>query len=117
MGLSHRAAGALRAAGHDVAHLREQGLQRLPDEGIVEKAVAEGRVIVTSDLDFGRIVALSRRSVPSVVTLRLEDMRPEGVSLALCDVVARFEEDLGRGALVTVDERGIRVRPLPLPGG
>jgi hypothetical protein len=58
MGVSMRVVEWLRNNGHDVTHLREQGLQRLPNGGIFKKAVAEDRVIVTFDLDFGEIAAL-----------------------------------------------------------
>ena len=75
MGLAPRTAQHLRERGHDAAHLGEQGLQRLPDVQIVAKAIAEQRIILTHDLDFGRIVALSRARAPSVVTFRLDDMR------------------------------------------
>jgi predicted nuclease of predicted toxin-antitoxin system len=65
MGLAQRTAEYLRGHGYDAVHLREQGLQRLSDQSIVAKALAEGRVILTHDLDFGRIVALSRGQLPS----------------------------------------------------
>lgn len=106
----------LRAQGHDAVHLSEQWLQRLEDDEIVEKALAEGRIILTHDLGFGRIVALSRASVPSVITLRLDDMRPVQVNHYLAEVLAHFAEQLEMGALVSVNERGIRVRPLPIKG-
>ena len=50
----------LNSHGHDATHLRDEGLQRLPNGGIFEKAIAESRVVVTFDLDFGEIVALCR---------------------------------------------------------
>ena len=54
MGLARSTVAFLRAQGHDAVHLRDQRLQRLEDEEIIEKARAEGRVILTHDLDFGR---------------------------------------------------------------
>jgi len=57
MGLARSSADFLRDQGYDTIHLREQGLQRLDDDDIVNKARAEGRVILTQDLDFGRIMA------------------------------------------------------------
>jgi predicted nuclease of predicted toxin-antitoxin system len=60
MGLARSTVAFLRAQGHDAVHLRDQGLQRLEDEEIIEKARAEGRVILTHDLDFGRIIAVRR---------------------------------------------------------
>ena len=116
MGLARSTVAFLRAQGHGAAHLRDQGLQRLRDNEIVEKAVAEGRVILTHDLDFGRIVAVSGATVPSVITFRLQDMRPAQVNRYLAEVLARFTAELEAGALVSVNERAIRVRPLPVKG-
>jgi len=33
-------------SGTDATHLRDEGLQRLPNGGIFEKAIAESRVVV-----------------------------------------------------------------------
>jgi len=114
MGLARSTVASLRAQGHDAVHLREQGLQQLEDYEIIEKARAEGRVILTHDLDFGRIIAVGRASVPSVITFRLNDMRPAQVNRYLAEVLVRFAEQLEAGVLVSVNERGIRVRPLPI---
>jgi len=114
MGLAHSTVAFLRACGHDAIHLRDEGLQRLSDDKIVEKALSEGRIILTHDLDFGRILALSRGRLPSVVTFRLADMRPVQVNYYLDEVIGRFAEQLEGGALVSVSERGIRVRSLPV---
>jgi predicted nuclease of predicted toxin-antitoxin system len=117
MGIAESSIASLRAQGYDATHLREQALQRPDDESIIAKARDEGRVILTHDLDFGRIVALSRAGSPSAITFRLGDMRPSRVNHYLSQVLARFSGDLEKGALVSVNERGIRVRPLPiLPG-
>ena len=80
MGLAQSTSSFLRALGHDVVHLRDQGLQSLTDEKVIDKSLAEGRIILTHDLDFSRIVALSRGSLPSVITFRLPDMRPVEVN-------------------------------------
>ena len=74
MGLARSTAAFLRDAGHDAVHLRELGLQRLGDDGIIDKARQENRIVLTHDLDFGRLVALSRAGQPSVITFRLADM-------------------------------------------
>lgn len=57
MGVSGRIVSWLREQGYDAIHLRDEGLQRLPDREIFGKAVAEDRVILTFDLDFGEIAA------------------------------------------------------------
>jgi predicted nuclease of predicted toxin-antitoxin system len=116
MGLAQSTVAFLRAQGHDAVHLRDQGLQQLEDVEIVQKARAEGRVILTHDLDFGRIVALGGTRVPSVITFRLGDMRPSQMNQYLSAVLERFAEQLERGALVSVTDSGIRVRSLPIEG-
>jgi predicted nuclease of predicted toxin-antitoxin system len=114
MGLARSTTAFLRAQGHDAVHLRDEGLQRLDDQDIIVKARQEHRVILTHDLDFGRIIALSGANIPSVITFRLADMRPPQVNAHLSEVIHRFSEALARGALVSVGERGIRVRALPI---
>jgi predicted nuclease of predicted toxin-antitoxin system len=116
MGLAQSTARHLKTRGHDVVHLRDEGLERLPDDQIVAKAIAEHRAIITHDLDFGRIVALSGDSVPSILTLRLTDMTPANVNPALDLALESASPAIGRGALVTVSDQGIRIRPLPVAG-
>ena len=53
MGVSQTVVKSLREMGYDAKHLREEGLQCLPDPLIIEKAKIECRVILTFDLDFG----------------------------------------------------------------
>jgi len=117
MGLARSTADFLRRRGYDAVHLREQGLQRMDDHDIVSKARAEGRVILTHDLDFGRIIALSQSHLPSVVTFRLSNMQPHQVNHYLAEALDRFAEQLESGALISVRERAIRVRLLPISDG
>ncbi|MBI2684796.1 MAG: DUF5615 family PIN-like protein [Acidobacteria bacterium] len=58
-GLSEATVRFLRDSGHDATHQRERGLHRLPDVAIMEKAAAEGRIVLTLDLDFGELHAIS----------------------------------------------------------
>ncbi len=64
MGVSLRVAEHLRTGGHDVCHLSDEGLQRLPDGEIFQKATAEKRVVLTFDLDFGEIAARCTGPMP-----------------------------------------------------
>lgn len=114
MGLAQSSAAYLRKKGFDAIHLRDEELQRLEDEDIIEKARAEERVILTHDLDFGRLIALSQGQFPSVITLRLDNMRPTFVNHYLDQVLAQSSSELEAGALVSVNERAIRVRTLPI---
>ena len=72
MGISPRTVGFLRDMGYDAAHLHDEGLDRLSDPDILAKARRERRVLLTHDLDFGELVAVSEARLPSVVTFFLQ---------------------------------------------
>ena len=65
--LSIRLAPLLRDAGHDCVHVHERELLGAPDEAVMAAAVAESRVLVSMDTDFGESLATSNASLPSVV--------------------------------------------------
>lgn len=114
MGVSMRVVESLRSAEHDVVHLRDEGLQRLPNGEIFQKAHAEGRVLMTFDLDFGEIVALSRPKIVSVILFRLHNTRSDHVVKRLETVPTQSSDDLASGADVVVEEGRHRVRKLPI---
>jgi len=114
MGLAQSTANFLKSHGHNAVYLRDQGLQSLPDDEIIEKARQEERIILTHDLDFGRLIALSQSRLPSVITFRLDDMKQAQVNHYLTETPARFEADLIAGALVSINEQAIRARTLPI---
>jgi predicted nuclease of predicted toxin-antitoxin system len=64
MGVSLRVVEWLRSSGHDAIHLRDEGLQKLPNGEIFRKAIREQRVVLTFDLDFGEIVAAGGGTSP-----------------------------------------------------
>ena len=114
MGVSLTTVEALRAASHDVVHLRDEGLIRLPDPDIVAKASAETRIVLTFDLDFGDILAIARSQAPSVIIFRLRNQTPPAVNPRLFRVIHDCVTELAQGALVIVEDEGFRVRRLPI---
>ena len=60
MGISPRTVDRLREWGYDAVHLHELGLDRLPDVDILDKARQENWIVLTHDLDFGELLAISR---------------------------------------------------------
>ncbi len=75
MGVAWSVVEWLRQLNHDAVHLRELNLIRLPDDEICVKAVKEGRIILTFDLDFSEIVSASGKKIPSVISFRLRNTR------------------------------------------
>jgi hypothetical protein len=65
MGVSQQVVEWLRTNGHDAVHLRDEGLQRLPNGDIFQKAGREQRIVLTFDLDFGEILAASGGQIVS----------------------------------------------------
>jgi predicted nuclease of predicted toxin-antitoxin system len=60
-----------------------RGLQRLPDGEIFTKAIAESRVIVTFDLDFGEILALAKGRKAGVILFRLRNTSAPGSGMTI----------------------------------
>ena len=111
--LSPHVAERLRAAGYDAVHVRDRGLGEADDETILELAVAEGRVIVTADTDFGALLMLRRQQQPSVILFRRGAPRRPALQAAL--LLANLPAviaDLTQGAIVTVRRDRLRVRRL-----
>lgn len=100
--------------GHDATHLRDQGLHRMPNGDIFEKAIHEDRVVITFDLDFGEIAALTGGQKASVILFRLKNTRTSHVLERLPTVIEGFAAALEKGAIITVEETRYRIRYFPV---
>lgn len=114
MGISPDTVKFLRDLGYEAVHLHEEGLDRLPDPDILRKARREECVLLTSDLDFGELLAHGGEALPSVVIFRLSNMHPVSVNRHLAEVIERFDTDLERGVIASVTDWRIRIRQLPI---
>lgn len=114
MGISPKTAGFLKNIGYQALHLQEEGLGRLSDFQILEKALQDGRILLTHDLDFGDLLAAGGAGLPSVILFRLRNMHPDRVNLHLREIIFQCEKALEEGAIITVTEGGFRVRSLPI---
>jgi predicted nuclease of predicted toxin-antitoxin system len=114
MGISPRTVEKLRREGYDAVHLVEEKLEKLEDREILTKARDEGRIILTVDLDFAYLLAVSSAVLPSVVLFRLGNESREVIEEYLDDVLSQFSEELDAGAIISVKENGFRLRTLPI---
>jgi predicted nuclease of predicted toxin-antitoxin system len=103
-----------RSIGHDAVHASELGLHRSPDSEIMERAKAEDRTVITADLDYPRLLALSRAAEPSLVMFRDGNWTDREVVRRMSEVLAVLSEAELLQSIVTVERERIRRRRLPL---
>lgn len=75
--ISPETARFLRSLGFSVKSLIEENLAGITDEQVVTLAEKERRVIITFDLDFGRIYHFKEQGKVGIVVLRLENQTVE----------------------------------------
>jgi predicted nuclease of predicted toxin-antitoxin system len=107
MNLSPQWIGYLRESGHEAVHWSSIGRPDAKDTEIAS------HIVLTSDLDFASILALSRLSKPSVVQLRTAATLPDRLGSLVAEALAQSEADLDTGALLTIEEGGAWIRDLP----
>lgn len=113
--LSPRVAEGLRASGFDAVHVRDFRMQSATDEEVFRFAEDQGRVIVSADTDFGALLALRKKAKPSFLLVRKDaGNRPEQIRDLLVRYLPEVEQDLKKGAIITITDYNIRIRRLPI---
>ncbi len=113
-GLSRSTIEYLLEMGIESEHVGTLGMAAASDSEILEEGRKRDAVVVTLDADFHTLLALSGALLPSVVRIRIEGMKGEQVASVIQRVEAVAMSDLEAGAAVTVTERRIALRRLPL---
>ena len=85
------------------------------DRQILDRAIAERRIVATLDADFHTILALSGAQAPSVIRMRIQGLKGRQLSILLQEILSRCREDLRAGAMITVEPHRIRTHRLPVP--
>lgn len=114
MNLSPRWTRFLADAGIEAAHWSEVGEARAADFEIMSFAKAKDYVVLTHDLDFSAILAVTHGEKPSVVLIRAADVRPDAIGGAVLDALRQMAGELEQGALLAVEPSRTRLRLLPL---
>ena len=104
----------LRAAGWNVAHVGELGMATATDAEILDAASIRGTCVVTMDADFHGLLAISGATHPSVIRLRIQGVQANEFANMLLRLAPQFAEAAMFGALITIDERTVRIHRLPL---
>ena len=115
MGVSLKTVEWLRNQGHDANHLRDEGLQKLPDDQIFEKAAKEKRILLTFDLDFTDIAIFTKNLEVQTILFRLRNAKPQNVIHHLNQILLSEVSWLSKkSCIITVEESRFRIRELPI---
>ena len=114
MNLSPTWTSILGAEGWDAAHWSTVGNPKAPDREIMLWAATNDYIVVTHDLDFGALLAITLAPGPSVLQIRTQNISPHQAGSLLINALKQFETLLQAGALIVVEESRSRARVLPL---
>ena len=99
----------LTDAGHDVSTIVDQDMTGAPDEVVYQTCAAEGRTLVTFDLDFANPFVFDPRPTAGIVVLRLPHMHgPSDVAAVVDQLVGVAADRDVDGALWIISVRGVR---------
>lgn len=100
--------------GHSCRHVGDIGMSRADDPQIVKLAKKDNEVIITHDLDYGDILALSGERNPSVLIFRVKNTHPSHLMSLLDKYLEKLLESYEKGAITIIEDAGVRIRELPV---
>ncbi|MGO9483262.1 MAG: DUF5615 family PIN-like protein [Rhodomicrobium sp.] len=117
MPLSPGLAHWLNGQGHDTVHAGEIGLHRAKDTELLDLANREERIVITADLDFPRLLALSKAHGPGLIVLRGGDWSDAEAVLHVGRAIENVPAAKLKTGILTIDRNGLRWRSLPINAG
>lgn len=114
MNLSPRWIDVLSRSQFHAAHWSSVGRHEALDAEIMSYAAQHDYIVLTNDLDFSAILAVTHREKPSVVQIRSGNLSPDFIGPQVINALHQLEEPLQDGALVVVEPLRTRLRVLPL---
>ena len=116
MNLSPRWVDFLASSGFEAVRWSQVGEANAHDDELMRWAAKHEHVVLTSELDFGAILAATKERGPSVLQLRSDLLTPEAMGRAVLSALEQTRAELEGGALVSLDAARARLRVLPLAG-
>jgi predicted nuclease of predicted toxin-antitoxin system len=101
-------------AGWEAVHWSQVGSPKASDREIMAWARENGYIVFTHDLDFSALLAATQGDGPSVIQVRTQNVLPEAIGELVVDSLRRFQNELVKGAIITIDPSRARIRILPL---
>ena len=104
----------LTEQGHEVIHASQIGMASAIDTDILELAQREGRIIITADLDFPRLVAIAGDNCPAMVLFRGGNYNEQEIKRRIEHVLSVIPPQEIEQSIIVVDKIRIRRRRLPI---
>lgn len=114
VGISPALGRLLEAEGHEFRYLPDYFSNKTSDSGILEIALEAGEVIITHDLDFGKLLAFSSQNLPSVILFRIHHINAKVFYDLLRECWEQIAEPIDKGAFIVIETESVRVRMLPI---
>ena len=102
---------ALRSADHDVLAIAEVS-PREEDQDVMERAVREGRLLITEDKDFGQLVYAKMEKTGGVIFIRFPARVRRSLPATVVEVVRRRGQRL-IGTFTVLQPGRVRTGPSP----
>jgi predicted nuclease of predicted toxin-antitoxin system len=108
--LGERGRQLFAAAGHDVSTVKDQGLEGAEDPAVIDVCRAEGRCLVTLDLDFSNPFRFPPEQYAGIAVIRLPHrVTPNDLYAATAGLITALGRDPIVGKLWIVERHRIRV--------
>ena len=114
MPVTPEAVAFLTSRGHDAVHAYSAGLATATDSEILAVARRDGRIVITADLDYPRLLAAHQNAGPGLILLRGGSYSDEEMLSLIDRVLNQSDEASLTSSATVVDQTRIRRRRMPL---
>ncbi len=114
MPVSPQLAKWLNEKGHDAIHASDIGLHKTTDKDIIKETRKQERIIITADLDFPQLLAMSHAKDPGIILFRGGNYNEQEMLNLLKRVFDNIREEKLSNSITVVDKSRIRRCPLPI---
>lgn len=114
MGISPKLIPFLKNKGCDAVHIYNLGLSQSSDRDILNYAINHNYILLTTDLDFGKLVAVEGIASPGLIIMRLENPDSETMILHMDNLLKNVNSTEFMDTLIIIEPYRIRKRKLPI---
>ena len=114
MPVSPQLAKWLNEKGHDAVHTSDIGLYKTKDKDIIREARKQERIIITADLDYPQLLAMSHAKDPGIILFRGGNYNEQEMLELLKRVLDNQKEEKLSNSIIVVDKTRMRRCPLPI---